>query len=163
MGTMNYKEYLVTPYWTEIKHYIRGRFFNTCEYCYLRRSRETHHRIYNNSWFREDTLDLMGVCHECHDYIEKRKKGTYPNFLPLIGIGSPAFFGDNGFTLMNQWPGHWMSPTHRSMIRWELLTRLHVSRFPLIEIFQGIPELITPMEMGEIYDQMEGIWKQEED
>lgn len=70
---MSRKDYYQSGKWLELRAHVRHRCTNLCEYCWLREMWSVHHRTYSR-FGRELLTDLMGVCSECHTFIEGRSQ-----------------------------------------------------------------------------------------
>ncbi len=74
-GKEEYKRYLASEKWQELRRVkileARGR----CQLCYSPNDLEVHHRTYDRK-FHEDPSDLTVLCHNCHDW--------YTNHRPVV-------------------------------------------------------------------------------
>ena len=99
--------------WQAYRKAVYARCGGICEYCCCRDMKAVHHRIDKrlgpdlfSDYENPILVDLMGVCEDCHNFIhlEHYSKDCAPKFHP----DSLALSGDNGFTSLDEPPGHWI-------------------------------------------------------
>lgn len=61
-----YKEYLNSPHWKEIRLKALARAGNRCQLCSSTDSLNVHHNTYRNRG-NEDLKDLVVLCRNCHE------------------------------------------------------------------------------------------------
>lgn len=73
----NYKNYLQSAYWLEVKRMVRLRDRFTCQDCGKRKLVEVHHLTYAHIGHEKEHLkDLICLCPECHDKRHGRNQKT---------------------------------------------------------------------------------------
>ena len=67
LRNMPYKNYLLTPHWKRVQNAAYGRFGRVCFACSrARKEIHVHHISYENRG-RENMVDLMILCKDCHE------------------------------------------------------------------------------------------------
>lgn len=64
--------YLASPVWRLKRKAVLDRCGYICERCGTQLACEVHHLTYEN-WKNESLAELVGLCRECHRYVEGRK------------------------------------------------------------------------------------------
>lgn len=73
----NYKTYLSSAYWLEVKRMVRLRDRFTCQDCGKRKLVEVHHLTYAHRGHEKEHLeDLICLCPACHDKRHGRNQKT---------------------------------------------------------------------------------------
>ena len=96
--------------WRTYKNRVNIRCHGICEYCNLRKMTSVHHRIesrLDSDYENPNIKDLMGVCEECHDLIHNNQSSS--NNSLEFQAESPALSGDNGYSTLDEPPGHWIT------------------------------------------------------
>jgi len=68
---IDYKKYLKSDYWKEIKNQVLERDDNRCRLCNSKNDLQVHHRTYNNLE-NERLEELTTLCKKCHYITHKR-------------------------------------------------------------------------------------------
>ena len=71
----NYNKYLNSVYWIQKRNLALKRDNYLCQDCFQSRATQVHHLKYDFVDFKgsEPTYDLISLCKECHDKVEKLK------------------------------------------------------------------------------------------
>lgn len=85
MTKAEYHRYLASREWALLKEAVRARSQGRCEHCGLADYEETHHLTYERIG-NERIRDLLGVCHECHEYLSG-KSDKDPRTKVMVGGG----------------------------------------------------------------------------
>lgn len=96
--------------WKAYKNRVNIRCYGICEYCNLRKMTSVHHRIEerpDSDYKNPHMNDLMGICEECHDLIHNNQSSNNDSL--EFKAKSPALSGDNGFSTLDEPPGHWIT------------------------------------------------------
>lgn len=68
--SMDYDDFLQTPYWKAIAEKIRKRAGYKCQICGEKKALSVHHRSYENHGLEhtfEGQRDLIAICQDCHE------------------------------------------------------------------------------------------------
>lgn len=84
--TMDYHEFLQTPWWDAIRSYKRLREDNTCEKCGCTdKTLHIHHPNYEIRGYEDKYIDtLQCLCEDCHKEAHNKKKEIDEDFIKSI-------------------------------------------------------------------------------
>jgi hypothetical protein len=78
LGFESYRAYLDSPLWKNIRVRVLERAQQTCERCRKNPARQVHHRAYDPTTLRGDSIDaLTATCGGCHRHAERTKGHAY--------------------------------------------------------------------------------------
>jgi 5-methylcytosine-specific restriction endonuclease McrA len=89
MNKDEYKQYLSSDQWLEIRHQILERASWQCEQCLSPVALEVHHLTYDRVG-NEDLDDLQCLCHECHS--AKHPDTAYSVFIRDVDLRRKQYF-----------------------------------------------------------------------
>ena len=73
----SYQHYLQTDHWNEVRADALKRYDNRCAICNSPDRLDVHHRTYERLHC-ELPMDVVVLCHECHDLFHKNRKIFHP-------------------------------------------------------------------------------------
>ena len=84
--TMDYHEFLNTPWWNAVRDYKRRREDNTCEKCGCTdKTLHIHHPNYEIRGYEDKYIDtLQCLCEDCHKEAHSKKKEIDEEFIKSI-------------------------------------------------------------------------------
>lgn len=84
--TMDYHEFLNTPWWNAVRDYKRRREDNTCEKCGCTdKTLHIHHPNYEIRGYEDKYIDtLQCLCEDCHKEAHNKKKEIDEEFIKSI-------------------------------------------------------------------------------
>ena len=84
--SMDYHEFLNTPWWNAVRDYKRRREDNTCEKCGCTdKTLHIHHPNYEIRGYEDKYIDtLQCLCEDCHKEVHSKKKEIDEEFIKSI-------------------------------------------------------------------------------
>lgn len=75
-GKEKYYAYLQTDIWQKIRTKVLQRDLGRCRVCNSRKELNVHHRIYPKVYGEESLIDLVTLCHKCHELFHFKSTPT---------------------------------------------------------------------------------------